>query len=468
MPPDLFFLLCDTARADAFSPWGGPQLSPTMRVLCEQGISYSRATSQAPWTLASTASMFTGRLPTETGISGDCFEWRDGKPTSPSVAVKSYQGEWLPEALRDRGYRTWAASCNTWVSEWGGFDRGFEMFLDLRDRTRLPKGSKVKRGVRRARRLYGKVDRGGREAVREFRRWIGSVGGGREPLFGFVNLMETHAPYDPPRPFYPYAFWKRADTRRLTGGHNKARRFLAYNARMEEPDPSYVSAIRSLYTSCARYEDRLLGEFVRTIGDRGRPAVVVVVADHGENLGEHGLFNHNSSLGETLLHVPLVVWGYRVDVGQGRVEEPVSLLGLGSWLLGLAGGDGTPVSANGPVVAEYESTVRHNGIPADIAARIDAGDLSRVPALVHHPGVAIRKGSLKYVFAANGEQSLFDVETDPNEDRDLLRSRPEAAAEFVPLREEWEKRRANQPVYDAGEPAEGEIAEHLRMLGYLD
>jgi hypothetical protein len=63
---------------------------------------------------------------------------------------------------------------------------------------------------------------------------------------------------------------------------------------------------------------------------------------------------------------------------------------------------------------------------------------------------------------------LFDLEVDPGEDHDLLRSRPEAAAEFVPLREEWEKRRANQPVYDAGEPAEGEIAEHLRMLGYLD
>ena len=72
---------------------------------------------------------------------------------------------------------------------------------------------------------------------------------------------------------------------------------------------STISALRALYAGCARYEDRILGEIVDAVAERTRPTVVLLVADHGENLGEHGLFNHNSSLLQTLLHVPMVAWG---------------------------------------------------------------------------------------------------------------------------------------------------------------
>jgi arylsulfatase A-like enzyme len=465
MEPDLLILLCDTARADAFSPWGGRQATPTLDGLSRQGLTFARASSQAPWTLPSTASMFTGRLPTEHGISGDCFEWKEGRPTSPAEAVRAYGGCWLPEALRDRGYRTWGASCNTWISSWGGFDRGFETFLDLRDRTRLPKG-RLGSQFRRARRMWGKVDRGGKGAVESFRSRLAEADGG--PLFGFVNLMETHAPYDPPRPYYPFAFWKRAGTRRLSGGTTKARRFLSYNTRVKVPPADYTKTVRNLYYSAARYEDWLLGRFVKTVRGRGRPTVVVVVSDHGENLGEHGLFNHNSSLGQTLLHVPLLVWGQGVDLPTGRVEDPASLLWLADWLMALAEGRVSEPAAEGEVVSEYESTIIHNGIPADIQGMLDSGDSSRVPALVYNPGMAVRKGNLKYVAVEDGPEALYDLETDPGEDRDLLLDLPEAAAELRSRKTEWEARRAVQPRYRAGDTAEGEIAEHLRTLGYID
>jgi arylsulfatase A-like enzyme len=465
MPPDVLLILCDTARADAFRPWGGRLPTPVMDGLTREGIAYARATSQAPWTLPSTASILSGLLPTEHGITGDCFRWEDGKPTSPAEAVRSYTGPWLTSDLRDRGYRTWGASCNTWISSWGGFDRGFERFLDLRDRTRLPKG-KAGSVMRRARRMWGKVDRGGRQAVEHFGRRLAQAGS--EPLFALVNLMEVHAPYDPPRPYYPYPFWRRMKTRRLSGGTEKARRFLSYNTRVARPPADYIQSVRSLYFHAAQYEDRVVGQFVSAVRRSGRPTVVAVVSDHGEHLGEHGLFNHNSSLGETLLHVPLVVWGHRVNVGQGLVEEPVSLLGLAGWLRGLADGDGTPIAGNGPVVAEYESTIKHNGIPADIQGMLDSGDPSRVPALVFHPGVAVREGPLKFVAVEEGSEALYNVDADPGEDHDLMKDRPEAAAQFRPHVEAWQKRRAERPVYDAGDLAEGEIADHLRTLGYIE
>ena len=51
---------------------------------------------------------------------------------------------------------------------------------------------------------------------------------GREPLFAFVNLMEVHTPYNPPRPFYPFPPWRRLRTFRLTGGPDQS---LSYNLR---------------------------------------------------------------------------------------------------------------------------------------------------------------------------------------------------------------------------------------------
>jgi arylsulfatase A-like enzyme len=99
---------------------------------------------------------------------------------------------------------------------------------------------------------------------------------------------------------------------------------------------------------------------------------------------------------------------------------------------------------------------------------LDSGDPSRVPALVFHPGVAVREGPLKFVSVDDGPEALYDVDADPGEDHDLLKDRPEDAARFRPHVEAWQKRRAERPIYDAGDVAEGEIANHLRTLGYIE
>jgi arylsulfatase A-like enzyme len=460
MPPDLFLLLCDTARADAFAPWGAAYPTPTTEALCREGMAYGSAQAQAPWTVPSTASILCGQLPTEHGITGDCFQWVDGKPTSPAEAVRSYAGPWLPERLRERGYETWGASCNSWVSVWGGFDRGFERFEDLRPWARRGVGRRL---AYRASKAAGRTDRGGRTAARRFGRRLAE--GGPAPVFALVNLMETHAPFDPPGPFYPFAHRRRSQTRWLAGGPDQG---LSYNAGMAEPPPGYAETLRTLYAACARYEDRVLGWMVQAVRDRGRPAVVVLVADHGEQLGEHGLYNHNSSLNQPVLHVPLAVWGHRLALGEGRVDDPVSLLGLADWLVTLADGGAQPLAANGPVVSEYEGTAKHNGIPSDVAAGIERRGRAEVPPLILNPGLAVRDGPLKYMAVGDGRESLFDLSRDPGEEHDLGPSRPEELPRFRAMREAWDRRRGERPTYGPGDVAEGEIAEHLRELGYID
>jgi arylsulfatase A-like enzyme len=464
MQPDILLVVTDTARADAFSPWKGTGTDTVLEQLARQGTVYERALTAAPWTLPSHASIFAGVLPTEHGIHNDSIEWVDNKPRAPGPAVRAYGGPWLTETLQERGYRTFAASCNQWITEWGGFDRGFHEFHNLTDRERLPAG-RISKWKRRADRLLGRLDRGGKSAFQRFSRWYGDAG--PAPLFSFVNLMELHSPYDPPRGYYPYPFWRRRETYRLSGGSKTFRPFLMYNFAVQQPPQGYVSTIRTLYRAAARYEDTLMGWFVKAIRDRGRPTVVIMVSDHGENLGEHGMFGHNSSLAETLLHVPLLVWGHRVDMGGGaRVTGTVSLTALADWIRSIADGQERTIAPADAVVSEFESTAKW--LPPTLKELIDTGKAKRVPTLALHPGVAVRRGSMKYVTSADGQEAVYDVDADPSEEHDVLATTPEAAVPFQEDRERWLKRRAAQPTYGAGYVAEDEIAAHLRELGYID
>jgi len=211
------------------------------------------------------------------------------------------------------------------------------------------------------------------------------------------------------------------------------------------------------------------------VRERGRPTLVVLVSDHGENLGDHGLFAHHSSLHETLLRVPLLTWGHRVDSAAGAVAGPVSVAEVVGCILGTVdrSGDGAgPVAAGetvvGEIVSEYESTSRHMGLPADLQKRLRERGPEALPRLVDQPGIAARRGTLKYVATADGDERLFDLSSDPEEERDLMAERPEEGARFRPLREAWAERRAALTTGPAGERAEDEMAEHLRDLGYIE
>jgi arylsulfatase A-like enzyme len=467
MPPDLLLLVCDTARADAFSPWGGSQPSPNLERLCREGVRYDQAVAQAPWTLPSTATMFTGQLPSEHGVTAFAYRFVEGKPTSPAVAVRAFQGSWLPEALRERGYRTWAVSCNPWVSHWGGFDRGFDALTDVLPWPPLP-ASRVGRASRRLRQAFGPGDHGGRRAFGAFSAWLARGGSG--PRFAFVNVMEMHAPYDPPLRDHPSLRMAGRASRGGPGRFALAARQLRQMGLREAPDPGYVASLRRLYDASSRYADDLIGRFVRAFAESSSELVVAVVSDHGENLGDHGLFAHHSSLHESLLRVPVVLWSKGVDVGAGAsIDAPASLLGLSSWLLGWADGESpAPFVADGPIRSEYESTERHIGINAELRARRRRGGDQALPRLAHQAGLAIREGHRKYVAYEDGGEELFDLSADPGEEHDVLASFEDAALRLRPIADAWRSGLGRAASGEVGETAEEEIADHLKTLGYIE
>jgi arylsulfatase A-like enzyme len=463
-PPNLLLILADTARADAFQPWFASAATPNVGRLAREGVTYATAIAQAPWTVPSTASIFSGVLPTVHGIAGDSLRWIDGRRTSPSEKVANYKGDWLPESMRERGYRTWAVSSNAWISRWGGFARGFDDFHDIRPwRTA---STPVRRLLRRVEQMQaiGRKDKGGKEAVERFRRF---VGGRQEPWFAFVNLMEMHSPYDPPRGFHPAlaSGWRSAmlgDPLALLAHQLLQTRLRAHAS------PSYIRSIRSLYEACGRYVDSLVSAFVEAVPD-GAPLVVVLMSDHGESLGEHGLFGHHSSLHEPLLRVPLVVWNRGLSIKPGLIEEPVSLLGLANSLVRLSEGEWSFLEIGDPVVAEYESTMLHTVPPPELRWK-DGDPTDGLPPLSLHRGAAIRIGNWKFVALEGGDDALYDLASDPSEERNLVETRPDVVDMFAPHIRAWHERLKHDSMGETmlGPTAEDEIADHLRALGYID
>jgi arylsulfatase A-like enzyme len=214
----------------------------------------------------------------------------------------------LAEALQERGYRTAAVLTNPWVSEGSGLHRGFEEV-----RNEVMKSAEVVN--RSARELMDSED--------------------PRPLFLYLHYMDVHGPYGllvsgPSEELGPTPA---SDRRAMSAEEIEALpNYLRIEGATELGD--YVRA----YDRGIRSWDRAFGELIAytDVDPRLREAVVAVIADHGEELLDHGGWSHGGSLYQEQLFVP---WIMRVPGIEGRrVREAVSLTDVGPTLLSLAGG----------------------------------------------------------------------------------------------------------------------------------
>ncbi|MEW6744031.1 MAG: sulfatase-like hydrolase/transferase [Planctomycetota bacterium] len=115
VPPNLILVGIDTVRADRIGALGNNWIkTPHLDALAGEAIVFERASSTAPWTLPSFASIFTGLLPSEHGTTGGAYLRLSDKHTT------------LAELLRDKGYATRAFVAVDWLTEDFGLDRGFD------------------------------------------------------------------------------------------------------------------------------------------------------------------------------------------------------------------------------------------------------------------------------------------------------------------------------------------------------
>ncbi|MFB6219675.1 MAG: sulfatase, partial [Halobacteriaceae archaeon] len=277
-------------------PYGGPSAAtPTLNALAERGVVFENCYSGAPWTPPSHATMFTGTYPSHHDV-------RAHDLTFPET------GPWLPELLSAAGIRTQGVGSEPWLSRAQGFARGFDRFHDsskvgenLRDvgHHRLNDfPALVRAGAGYAgqslRERAGSGTGAAQFGVHLFREWARRAG-----AFTFTNISVAHGPYDPPQ-----AFRERLG---VTADPEKFNTEDAHKLRTGELDLADVDweRLRRLYQAGVAHADHLLG---RALDGLPEDTWIIVTADHGELLGEHGgEMRHQFSLHDEVINVPLVV-----------------------------------------------------------------------------------------------------------------------------------------------------------------
>jgi arylsulfatase A-like enzyme/Flp pilus assembly protein TadD len=243
---NVILITIDTLRADHVSAYRkGLADTPVLDALAAEGARFDHCVAQTPLTLPSHASLLSSTYPLFNQVRDN-----GGFRVSESLTL-------ISETLKQQGMAT-AAFIGAFVlhGKWG-LNQGFDTYSDRFDMGR-----------------YGKIllqnEKRADEVLGDAKRWLKN--NGKKRFFAWIHLYDPHAPYTPPAPF--------------------ADRFPG--------DP---------YRGEVEYTDGELGKFIgflKTAGLYDR-SLIVVAADHGEGLGEHGEGEHGLFLYETTIHVPLII-----------------------------------------------------------------------------------------------------------------------------------------------------------------
>lgn len=387
----VLLITIDTMRADRLGAYGYDQAeTPRIDRLAREGIRFEQVVSPMPLTLPAHTSLMTASSPPQHGV-------RDNAAFELPAGIKT-----LAEQLHGSGYAS-GAFVGAFVlhSRWG-LNRGFDHY-DNRFDYEQPGG------------LPGQVERRAEAVVNAALAWL------REPraapFFAWVHVYDPHSPYTPPEPF--------------------AGRFASHP-----------------YDGEVAYTDAQIGRLLDGMESAGllEDTLVVVTADHGEGLGDHGEPGHGMFLYDSTLLVPLII---RLPDGAsaGRtVAEQVRLIDVAPTILQLV------------EVAAPDSFVGESLEP------FFSGDASPRPAYseTYYPRWhfgwqdlhALRKDGFKYVQAPREE--LYDLRSDPGESRNLADADPTRAAAFE---QEVEQLRGEAPAGPSR--LSSDAVARLRALGYV-
>jgi arylsulfatase A-like enzyme/Tfp pilus assembly protein PilF len=270
----------DTLRADRVGVYGAKDgATPHLDALAREGAMARQATSHVPLTRPSHVTIFTGRLPTETGI-------RDN--ISPAIVPRV---PLLAEVVKKAGFTTGAFVSAAVLDSSSGLDRGFDTYADEMGAA----------GGEAA--FLDTVQRKGDATTALAVAWLEKTRRAAPDarVFLWLHLYDPHDPYEPPEPW--------------------ASRF---------PGRPYEGEVA--------FADDLVGRLDAALGSLGMKdeTVLLVTSDHGEGLGDHGETLHGFFAYQTTLHVPLVVRGPGIVPGT-TLSRTVALVDVFPTVLDLLG-----------------------------------------------------------------------------------------------------------------------------------
>ena len=399
--PNLVLVTLDTLRADRLGSYGyAAAETPHLDRLAAEGVRFEQVVSPVPATLPAHASILTGQDPYRHKVRDNgTFQLQDDALT-------------LAEVLSNAGYATAGFIAAFVLDAQFGTAQGFDEYTDFGDQD-----------VEEAPSPFPNIERRGGEVVEEAVEWLQGQAG---PFFAWVHLYDPHDPYAPPEP---------------------------YGSRYRQRP----------YDGEIAYTDEVVGRLLAGLEAAGhdRDTLLVIVADHGEGLGDHGESMHGFFVYDTTVRVPLIFWANNalpaglVVAGQARL---IDLLPTALALLGIP--DPAPASRDGVDLRAL--------IAAPDAPGYAAYSEAFLPLLLFGWSElrALRADGFKYIAAPRPE--LYDLRTDPDEATNLLSVEPRQAATMRANLEELVAGDDDPVEFAAGRrPLDADTFERLRSLGYV-
>jgi arylsulfatase A-like enzyme len=472
--PNIVVLSAAPLRADRLSCYGhGRDTSPNLDALAAEGTLFERFYTTGAWTPPTFGSLLTGLYPSSHGVTVQ-------KGLAESVRT-------LPEALATAGYHTAGFSTSSLIGQLKQLDRGFHEYYEPLSSRRGPvRGSRspwqvlrsmplVGEGWRRAKHLswrLGLSDKEGGRMARQVTEWLEAEGRRREPFFLLIHIQEMHHPYLAPGP----QRYRYIDRNAPGVDWDLVRRinvnpYLFVTGRVS-PGPAELAALGALYDAEVRYTDGLFGGILDTLRLQGLfdNTVVAALSPHGENLGDHGLGEHQGCLYETLVQVPMIVrYPEKVPAGR-RVAGLTQITDVFPTLLELAGAEpvadlqgwSLPFEGGGRDAVYAEQQGNRVRQLEEVAGPADRPVIERFGRSLR----MVRVGDFKYIHASDGTGELYDLAADPGELDNLAPSQPERAREMAARLDSFLDTLHQRSGAAHPEQVDRSVIEELRSLGY--
>ncbi len=418
--PNVLLIILDTVRAASLGLYGYDRpTTPNLERIAERGVVFDRALSPSPWTLPAHGTLFTGRYPHELTAN-----WETPlDDTYPALA----------ELLAERGYETAGFVANSFYTTYEhGLDRGFVHYEDYvvslgQILNSASLGALVFAGRpgfsnNLFRRVLDNYEYFGRKKAdhlsNDFLDWVGD--GRARPFFAFLNYIDAHAPFTPPVE-YAARFGVR-------GPRPLLHRITNDKSTLTDEERAAGDYDRNRYDASIAFLDHELGRMFDELERRGvlDNTLVIVTSDHGELLGEMGIYAHANSLYMELLHVPLLIsFPGRVPAGGNRIREMVTLRSIPATILALTGASDEQRIPGGSLAGLWQP---EGASPADpLLASVRKGINVREDLPIALGDLyALTHAERHYIRNPDGSEELYDISQTMTQDSALTASGAES------------------------------------------
>ena len=387
--PNILLVVMDSVPAIRLSCYGyDRKTTPEIDRLTENSVVYENVIANSSWTVPTHGTLFTGRYPSEHGANAN----------HKRFSVSNEQT--LAGRLSKNGYRTVGLSTNPWIATDFGYDRGFEYFQDVRvslpfdterprelfqrlddgDYTGVHKyieasnwaleGNPIKRGINT---LYYRRQRDSYANARTLNdhvdTWIEQKG--QQPFFMFLNYMDAHEPYNPPKEYLS----------KFREGECSVDVEWHLRSLSEEYSDAEVECINDRYDASLNFLDNQIGQLITLLEEHGiaDETIVLLTSDHGKCLGEYQYMGVGTFLYDELVQIPLII-SYPGKSESESITEYTSQIDIHNIILKAAGIDQPRERQNG-VISEtlgphQDVDLDGQRIPEQGYRRIDTKDWS--------------------------------------------------------------------------------------------